>query len=160
RKALGEGALVRSGAVASTRQLQEDLPKARYAHLATHGFFADAKFRSDLQVDPLLFDHVTGYERRGGARIPLVLSGLVLAGANQRDVRAAPDRGIITAEGLIGLPLEGLELAVLAACETGLGEDGGGEGAFGLQRAFHVAGCKNVIASLWKVDDGATQALM
>jgi CHAT domain-containing protein len=41
-----------------------------------------------------------------------------------------------------------------------LGEDGGGEGVYGLQRALHVAGCRDVVASLWKVDDQATQALM
>src|SRR5262249_38661083 len=89
-----------------------------------------------------------------------VMSGLVLAGANRTGNDTAEDRGILTAEGLIGLRLEGLELAVLSACETGLGEEGGGEGVYGLQRAFHVAGCRDVSASLWKVDDGATRALM
>jgi CHAT domain-containing protein len=160
REALKDPPLVRSGRAASTDQLLKDLPGARYAHLATHGFFADARFRSYLQVDPRLYEQsVLGERVSAGARSPLVLSGLVLAGANRRGEGAAPDRGIVTAEGLIGLRLEGLELAVLSACETGLGQ-AGGEGVFGLQRAFHVAGCKNVVASLWQVDDEATAALM
>jgi CHAT domain-containing protein/Tfp pilus assembly protein PilF len=160
RAALKDRPIARSGRSASAGQLLADLPGARYAHLATHGFFADPQFRSALQVDPALFAAAVSGERRGGARSPLVLSGLVLAGANREGQEAPPDRGILTAEGLIELPLEGLELAVLSACETGLGEDGGGEGVYGLQRAFHVAGCKDVVASLWKVDDSATQALM
>jgi len=160
KKALKDKPIARSGRDANTKQIEEDLPKARYAHIATHGFFADPEFRSALQADPKLFEYRGFGERRGGARSPLVLSGLVLAGANRLGEDAAPDHGIITAEGLIGLRMEGLELAVLSACETGLGESGGGEGVYGLQRAFHVAGCKKVIASLWKVDDAATQALM
>ncbi len=102
-------------------------------------------------------------ERRGvGARNPLVQSGLVLAGANLppgADI-LRDDRGILTAEAIAGPDLDGLEVAVLSACETGLGEAANGEGIFGLQRAFHMGGCRNVVASLWKVDDEATLALM
>src|SRR5262249_11917820 len=93
------------------------------------------------------------------------LSGLVLAGANRpppKDPKELErhDSGILTAEAIAALDLERMDLAVLSACETGLGEVAGGEGGFGLQRAFHVAGCKNVVASLWQVDDQATAALM
>jgi CHAT domain-containing protein len=152
--------LERAGKEATTEQFQRDLPGVRYAHVATHGFFADPRFRSALQIDPKEFGARGVPDRRGGARSPLALSGLVFAGANRNGPEEADDRGILTAEGLIGVRMEGLELAVLSACETGLGEAGGGEGVYGLQRAFHVAGCRNVVASLWKVNDEATQALM
>jgi CHAT domain-containing protein len=154
------------GTEASTERLLAELPRAAFVHLATHGFFADAQVRSALQIDESLF------ERRGldqgpppGARNPLVLSGLVLAGANLPPKRdefgiAQGDGGILTAEAIVGLPLGDLHLAVLSACETGLGTVAGREGVFGLQRAFHLAGAHNVVASLWTVDDQATAALM
>ncbi len=87
----------------------------------------------------------------------------MLAGANRpgsADPLTHDDRGILTAEAIAGLDLAGLVLVVLSACETGLGLGGGGEGVFGLQRAFHLAVAQNVVASLWKVDDQATAALM
>jgi CHAT domain-containing protein/Tfp pilus assembly protein PilF len=152
-----------TGTDAGSAALLKALPQARVAHLATHGFFADSKFRSVLQLDEKLFEKRFSIERgiaeRIGeaARSPLLLSGLVLAGANLPET---PGRGIVTAEALVGLDLSGLQLAVLSACETGLGEVAGGEGVFGLQRAFHLAGTRNVVASLWQVDDEATAALM
>jgi CHAT domain-containing protein/Tfp pilus assembly protein PilF len=153
------------GADASTARLLIELPQARWAHLATHGFFADAALRSALRVDEKLFQRDFRDRAALGARNPLVLAGLVLAGANRpapKDAEALlrHDDGILTAEAIAGLPLDGLELVVLSACDSGLGEAAGGEGVFGLQRAFHLAGTRDVVASLWKVDDQAAAALM
>jgi CHAT domain-containing protein/tetratricopeptide (TPR) repeat protein len=146
-----------SGAEASAARLLAELPKYRHAHLATHGFFADPEFRSRIKADEALFLTI-GRERVGaGALSPFVLSGLVCAGANRKDT---PGRGLLTAEALVNADLSGMDLAVLSACDTGLGDVGGGEGVLGLQRGFHVAGCRNVMASLWQVDDEATAALM
>jgi CHAT domain-containing protein/tetratricopeptide (TPR) repeat protein len=143
---------------ASPAAVLSALPQARFAHLATHGFFADRSFRSAFQVDPRLFVVTERGERVGAAALsPLVMTGLVLAGANRP---RTPGRGIMTGEALVDVDLSGLELAVLSACETGLGDLAGGEGTFGLQRAFHQAGARDVVASLWKVPDRPTAALM
>ena len=96
-----------------------------------------------------------------GRENPLLLSGLAFAGANRRGAgRLDEDDGILTAEEVAGLNLNGVEWAVLSACDTGLGEIRAGEGVFGLRRAFQVAGARTVIMSLWPVDDQATRAWM
>lgn len=154
---------------ASTTRSLDELPKARWAVFATHGFFADAALRSVLQADANSVDRnepMPDSQRTSPiGRNPLLLSGLVFAGANlprAMDELGVPlgDGGILTAEAIASMPLENLELVVLSACDTGLGEVAGGEGVFGLQRAFHQAGAANVVASLWKIDDSATAALM
>src|SRR6185295_18826281 len=92
----------------------------------------------------------------GMTESPLMLSGLALAGANRR-AAAGPDDddGILTAEEVTGLNLDGVEWAVRSACDTGLGEVKVGEGVLGLRRAFQVAGVRTVIMSLWSVEDQA-----
>ena len=51
-------------------------------------------------------------------------------------------------------------LAVLSACDTARGNLQPGEGFMGLTWAFQAAGVRNVVASLWSVDDASTQSLM
>jgi CHAT domain-containing protein len=140
---------------ATAGAIRSALEKARYAHLATHGFFAADTVKSAAEpprggrpdeVAP------TGWH-------PLLLSGLVFAGAN-REPGPGEEDGVLTALEVSEMDLTKLELAVLSACETGLGKVAGGEGILGMQRAFQAAGARSVISSLWKVDDEATRQLM
>jgi CHAT domain-containing protein len=153
-----------AGAEATPERLRAELPKAVFAHLATHGFFAEAALAEEKRQIARQLENYRFQENRVtlpvglGAQSPLAYTGLVLAGAG-RDSKA-DDRGVVTGEVLVELPLEHLRLCVLSACETGLGELTGGEGVQGLVRAFHLAGCPNVVASLWNVNDDATAALM
>lgn len=64
------------------------------------------------------------------------------------------------AEDVAGLDLRGTELVVLSACDTARGEVRAGEGIFGLQRAFWLAGARTLVMSLWSVPDAATRELM
>ena len=87
----------------------------------------------------------------------MIRSGIALSGG---DSLTQTDEGLLTAFEVISLNLDSTNLVVLSACETGRGEITNGEGVYGLQRALHVAGVKNMVMSLWKVDDTATQKLM
>jgi CHAT domain-containing protein len=92
-------------------------------------------------------------------RNPFVLSGLVLAQPEAKQADGV-DNGILTAEAIAAMDGSKLELVMLSACDTACGEQQIGDGIFGLQCAFHVAGARNVIASLWKIDDEATREFM
>jgi len=68
--------------------------------------------------------------------------------------------GLLTTREVARLDLRDVELVVLSACETGLGESLGGEGLQSLGRAFRLAGARGLVTSLWRVDDKATASLM
>ena len=53
-----------------------------------------------------------------------------------------------------------IDLIILSACQTGVGKLGDGVEVLGFGYQVQKAGAKNAIASLWKVDDAGTQALM
>lgn len=149
-----------NGPEASEESLRRLAPSHRTLHLATHGYFAPSDFVAAGRADANRQTTATRQDRRAISGLhPGLLSGLVLAGAN-RPVKQGSDDGIMSALEVAELDLSGVDLSVLSACQTSLGQSAGGEGLLGLQRAFQVAGCRTVVSSLWNVDDAATRALM
>jgi CHAT domain-containing protein/Tfp pilus assembly protein PilF len=84
------------------------------------------------------------------------LSGLVFS---MVDKNGRPQNGFLELQDIYNLNLPA-DLVVLSACETGLGKEISGEGLVGLTRGFMYAGASRVMASLWKVSDSGTAALM
>ena len=145
-------------------RLKQELPRYSVAHLATHGFFNPEgtvsmwdSAQEEVEKDRLMdLEHET---RALVGQLPGLLTGLVCAGANE-PAPAGRDDGLLTAEEVLWLDLSKVELVVLSACETALGERRSGEGMIGLRRAFGLAGAKTVISSLWSVKDRSTSELM
>ena len=149
---------------ATERAFKQQAPGRRVLHLATHGFFLGGDC-SPGAPGTRAVGRLTA-ARPGPApaiamQNPLLVSGLAFAGANLR-ANAKPDEedGILTAEEIAGMNLQGTEWAVLSACDTGLGAVRAGEGVFGLRRAFQIAGVRTIIMSLWSVEDEATRRWM
>ena len=152
---------VLSGSTASETAVKKALTGRRVLHFATHGFFiSDACPPDGSRSGGVARSSAAARFAEEGRENPLLLSGLAFAGANRRNAALDEDDGILTAEEVAALNLNGVEWAVLSACDTGLGEIRAGEGVFGLRRAFQVAGARTVIMSLWPVDDQATRAWM
>lgn len=108
-------------------------------HIATHGYYNNTH-ESDISV--------------------LDCSGLVFSGFNlYMDKNKKTTNGCLTASEISQMDLYNTDLAVLSACQTGLGKIES-DGVFGLQRGFKMAGVNSLMMSLWEVDDDATQLLM
>jgi CHAT domain-containing protein len=159
-----------SGSFAEKTRVMDAMRGMRYILLATHGFSNPPAFRQafDYEDKRPAFRMPEALTRADVTTVyPGLLSGLVVAGfnkpplsANMADNYLDCGANLLTAQEVVDLDLSGCELAVLSACETGIGQMAGGEGVLGLQRAFHVAGARFVVASLWQVSDDATRRLM
>lgn len=147
-------------AAAGKAQVVAGIQRATYAHLATHGFFARevraATVLADQERWALPFEGAAPLNRRN----PLVESGIALAGANVRDPLTFDTKGILSAEEIVGLDLNGCELLTLSACETGRGEEVTGQGVMGLRASVMAAGSRSMLMSLWRVPNEATTKLM
>jgi CHAT domain-containing protein len=152
---------------AASEDVLKQVKSPRILHIATHGFFEP---ESEQQAEFLNREMLmSGLGQETVTENPYLRCGLYLAGAETTlKNRSNPDfqrpegqeDGILTAYEATLLDLRGTELVVLSACETGLGVTKNGEGVYGLQRAFQVAGAETVIFSLWKVANEQTQEMM
>lgn len=131
-------------------------------HLATHGFFWSEE-DADRRKYVSFLKNNTNNKQSSYEDKALLRSGLFFSGANiGLKGEILPDDvedGILTAQELSNMNLGHVDMVVMSACESGLGETSG-EGVFGLQRGFKLAGANTLLMSLWKVDDVATQLLM
>jgi CHAT domain-containing protein/tetratricopeptide (TPR) repeat protein len=153
---------VLTGAAATEGAFKLQARGTRVLHLATHGFFLGSECTDGIGKRAVGGIAASASNLNAAlSENPLLQSGLAFATANNHArAKADEEDGILTAEEVATLDLDGTEWAVLSACDTGLGEVQSGEGVFGLRRAFQIAGVRAVIMSLWPVDDEATRAWM
>ena len=127
-------------------------------HLSTHGFFKTSD-EAEKEVYYTRLNKMNDMSSISSMR----RSGLILSGGSRawlgQKIPEGVEDGVLTAEEISYLDLNSVNLLVLSACETGLG-DIAADGVMGLQRAFKNAGVETIVMSLWKVQDDATKMLM
>lgn len=132
------------------RSLLEESCGQGFIHISTHGYFIE---KNSAGENGLTEKYVTFYDN------PYNRCGLVMSGANDNKIEVPLGDGIMSGSEIAEMNLDGTELVVLSACESGLGTSTS-EGPIGLQRAFKLAGAKNIISTLWKIPDQSSSELM
>ncbi len=148
-----------SGIEESVHLLQEKRPSI--IHFSTHGYYWTKEEREKRNY--VSFFQRTNLEDENPIEQSMLYSGLFLSGANSglkgEELPEDVEDGILTAKELADLNFSQTDFVALSACQSGLGVING-EGVFGLQRGFKLAGVKSILMSLWPVHDKATELLM
>ena len=150
-----------SGNEESFKALSNNAPNI--LHIATHGYYItplDVEVASKAAIQRM---GINIDERQSIIDYSMERTGLLLAGATLKlqtntQIQGVED-GILSAKEISTLDLSNVDLAVLSACKTGLG-DITSDGVAGLQRGFKCAGVKSILMTLWEVDDAATHIFM
>jgi len=111
---------------------------------------SEAEFKSNVEQFNLLHLAVHGI----GDTLNSMKSHLEFRGP------ATDQDGKLYAHELYTLDLRGVDLAVLSACESGVGRIQRGEGVMSIARGFRYAGCPSLIMSLWKISDKRSADIM
>jgi len=147
------------GKGATERNIKKNIKGRRIIHLSVHGYYGEGKCEdiggANKEKRELNIKGKGEVEEKKIHTDPLENSALVFAGAGRGG--DGEEDGYLTALEVLGLDLRETELTILSACETALGETKTGEGVFGLRRAFHIAGVRSLLASLWSVSDVASK---
>ena len=136
-------------------------------HLATHGFFANEDPTATKNESESPMNDQQRVTKSKFFKNPMHRSGLALAGAQttieawkREEVPPVENDGILTAEDVSTLDLQGTWLVTLSACDTGSGQARAGEGVMGLRRGFIQAGAQNLLMTLWPISDEVTVQIM
>ncbi len=134
------------------------ISRPRIWHISTHGFFYENE-EKEVRLETL---NLHPFEQQlMSLQDPYRRCGLALFRANRAmEGPEEAEKVLLTGRDILELDLTGTDLIVLSACQTALGDVHNGDGIWGLQRAFMLAGVKTLIISLWSVDDLATSILM
>ena len=122
-------------------------------HFSTHGVYRDFDSLNNAAGDSDSFDHNIALRTLKSDQSEI--SGLILRRGNlswQMPHILDDEDDILTAEEIENMSFPNLQLTVLSACDSGLGEINS-DGIRGLQRAFRIAGSRKIICSLNKVND-------
>jgi CHAT domain-containing protein/tetratricopeptide (TPR) repeat protein len=130
--------------------------KPNLVHIATHGY-CEKNYNDFFD-----FEVGTTTPTKQSFRFnddDMARSGIVLSGGNfawlglDSIFKLTGFDGLLNSIDVSNLELFNSDLVVLSACNTGLGENYGFEGNFGLKRGLKLAGVKNLIVTQWPIDD-------